>query len=404
LAYARLSAIAALYHRNYRLYWIGVVVSVIGYQLQFIGVGWLVYRMTGSPFYLGLVGLFTAVPTIALSLIGGVIADRVSRLHLLMITQSIAAVSSFVLASLTITGAVQIWHILLLASVNGTFAAFDTPARQAMLPDLVEREDLMNAVALASAAWQVARVVGPAIAGILIAGFGEAVCFYATSIGYGVMLLMILQLKIQIQAAIKHENMWRNLVSGLSFVAKSPLFAIIIGLTFMNSLFGISYITLMPAFARDILHAGAKGYGLLLTAGGIGAIMGSVLIASWGKRARRGFLMMGGSSLFGVLLIAFSLSRNFNAALALVMIAGTANAIYMVVAQTVLQAEVPDELRGRVMGLYGLTWSLIPLGGMLSGTIAALVGSPFAVGLGGFFVMCFTLCVVLAFPHIRRLV
>lgn len=404
MAFSSMPVLSAFGHRNYRLYWFGVLFSVIGYQLQFIGVGWLIYRLTGSPFYLGLVGLFTAVPTITLSLVGGVFADRMSRLHLLIITQCTAASSSLLLGILTMSGNIQVWHILALASVNGAAQAFDTPARQALLPDLVERDDFVNAVAMVSAAWQLSRVIGPALAGVLIASAGEAVCFFLTSFGYVILLVMLVQLRITGRAPLSQHGMWQNLITGLTFVLKTPLFAVIIGLTFMNSLFGVSYVTLMPAFAKDILHVAASGYGMLLTAGGAGAIIGSIVLASIGKRMRRGIVIMGGSAAFGLLLIVFSFTQHFHLAMILVGTAGMANSLYMVLAQTILQAEVPDELRGRVMGLYGMTWSLIPLGGMLLGTIAAFAGPSVTVAIGGFLVAGFSLCVSALFPRIRRLI
>lgn len=403
MAASRLTTIAALRHRNYRIFWIGVVVSVIGWQVQYLGVGWLVYRLTGSPLYLGLVGLFTAVPTIALTMFGGVLADRMNRLRLLKITQGAAGVSAFVLATLTATDTVQVWHVLLLAAVNGTVQAFDTPARQALLPHLVERADLMNAVALSSVAWQVSRVFGPAIAGLLIAAFGEAMCFYATAFGYAVMVAALGWIKVSAEVAPARQNVWRNMADGLGFVVRTPLFAVIIGLTFMDSIFGASYTTLMPVFARDILEAGAEGYGVLLTAAGVGAIVGTFGIATWGGRVARGRLLLFGPILFGSLLVAFAASRVFGVSMAIIGAMGLANSLYMVTAQTVLQAEVPDALRGRVMGIYGLTWSLTPLGGMVSGTLATVAGAPLAAGLGGLVVVCFAGYVAAAAPQIRRL-
>lgn len=398
-----LKVISALRHRNFRLYWSGVIVSVIGWQVQVIGIGWLVYRLTGSPFYLGLVGLFTALPTISLSLVGGVMADRFDRQRLVLITQAGAGLSSLILATLTVTGIVQVWQVLLLASVNGTVQAFDTPARQALLPDLVEREDLVNAVALSSAAWQLARVVGPALAGGLIAFFSEAVCFYATACGYGIMLLMLLRLKFSKQVLAAQQNLRRNWLAGFSFVARTPLFAIIIGLTLTNSLFGMSYTTLMPAFAKDILKVGPEGYGLLMTAGGLGAIGGSLVIAILSARVKRGRFLITGPLLFGCLLMAFAISRHFNTSLLILGLCGFANALYMVTGQSVLQAEVPNELRGRVMGIYGLTWSMMPLSGMIGGSVASLTGEQLAVGLSGLVVLGVAVYVVSAFPQIRRL-
>jgi len=268
---SRLQALSALKHRNYRLYWMGSLASIIGFSIMMLAQSWLVYDLTESPLYLGLVGLSTAVPTIAFTLFGGILADRIDRRRLLILTQAASGIAIFILATLTATGLVQVWHILALAAIMGAIQAFDLPTRQAMVPDLVERKDLMNAIALTSTIWQASRIVGPAVAGLLIGLAGLAACFYLTSFGYLVMILALTRLQLaKTERAANRESMLRNLREGLGFIRNSPVFYSLIGMTFFNSLFGMSYVTLMPIFARDILEVGEVGLGLLMSASGVG--------------------------------------------------------------------------------------------------------------------------------------
>lgn len=398
---------SALRYPNYRLYWVGQAVSILGWQMQNVAQSWLVYDLTRSPFYLGLVGLFIAIPTILLSLFGGVVADRLNHRRLMMTTQALSALSSLLLATLTATGLVQIWHILAIAALNGIVTAFDLPVRQSIVPQFIEdKRELMNAIALASVAWQGSRIIGPSIAGVLIATIGPAGCFYVAAAGFLTMMGALYLVKLPKGSAIlnKSESVWENLTQGVGFVARHSLFSTLIGMTFFNSMFGVSYVYMMPVFAQDILKVGSQGYGFLMGAGGVGALAGTLVIASLGNFRRKGWLLLGGQGLFGTMILSFAISRWFPSSLTAILLAGAANSVYMTIVNTVLQERVPNELRGRVMGIYSLTWSMMPLGGMVGGSIATLSGStPFAVGLGAGIVALFTLTVLIALPAVRRI-
>lgn len=400
----RLATFAALSSPNYLIFWLGSLVAIIGWQVQYLAQGWLVYRLSDSPLYLGLVGLSSAVPTIALTLFGGVLADRVNRLKLLIYTQLAYAILALALATLTVTGLVEVWHILVIAFANGAVMAFDQPSRQALIPALVERKNLMNAIALNSAAWQVSRIVGPSLGGLLVGLTGEAACFYVTSGGFLMLAGALALVRVESRAPGGNgRGMWHNLTEGLRYIAHTPLFTAIISLTFLDSIFGTGYVTLMPVFARDILAVGAQGMGLLMTASGLGALVATIVIASLGNFRRRGWLLLYGLAGFSLLLFAFALSSWFQLSLALLAGMGFHSSLYMVTANTTLQSEVPDELRGRVMGVYGLTWSLMPLGGLVAGSVATVTSAPFAIGLGATVVAAFAVGVGLFAPLVRRL-
>ena len=424
---SRFQVLSALKHRNYRLYWMGSLVSIIGFAIMMLAQSWLVYDLTGSPLYLGLVGLATSVPTIAFTLFGGVLADRIDRRRLLILTQAASGAAIFVLATLTATGLIQVWHILAIAAVIGAIQAFDLPARQAMVPSLVERKDLMNGIALTSTVWQASRIVGPTVAGLLIGLAGIATCFYVTAFGYLVMIFALTKMQMEkTEMAASRQGMVRNLGEGLGFIRNSPVFYSLIGMTFFNSLFGMSYVTLMPVFAKDILQVGSQGLGLLMSASGVGALIGTFSVASLGDIRRKGYLLVGGATIFGTLLALFGLTQWllvsqgglvdappspsvlglswwFLVSLGLLAFSGITNAFYMTTTMTLLQALVPDALRGRVMGVYGLTWSLMPLGGMQAGAAANFIGAPAAVMLAGLLVAVFALLVGAKLPHIRNL-
>ncbi|MBI4497129.1 MAG: MFS transporter [Chloroflexi bacterium] len=395
---------SALRHRNYRLYWIGMLVAIIGWQIQFVAQGWLVYDLTRDPAMLGLVGMAQAVPTILLNLFGGVVADRVDRRKLLIFTQSVTGLLMLVLTLLVATELVQVWHILAIAFLIGAVWAFDQPTRMALVPHLVARDDLMNAVAMGSIVWQGSRVVGPSLAGVLIATVGMAACFLLTTLGMLVMVGALIAVRVpKVLAPAATGNAVAELFEGVRYVLTQPLFLTLIGMTFFNSLFGMSYVILMPALARDVLGVGSEGYGFLMGAGGVGAVMGTLVVAALGNFRRKGWLILGGAAAFGAFILLFSLSRWYLLSLGLLFLMGGVQALYMTTMQTALQTLVPDALRGRVMGLYSLTWSLMPLGGMVGGAVAVLAGTPFAVGLGGSFVLVMALAMVRVSPQVRRL-
>lgn len=405
----RLQTFRALRHRNYRLYWLGMVVAITGLQVQTVAQGWLVYDLTKSTALLGTVGLAQAVPTIILTLFGGVVADRVDRQRLITITQATNAAVLLVLALLVATDRVAIWHILVCAFLVGSVSAFDQPARMALTPHLVAREDLMSAVAMTSMVWQSTRIIGPALAGVLISQVGIATCFFVTAAGYTVMVLAIMAIRIpRIPPPPGRAHVVCDLGTGVRYIAGNPIFSTLIGLTFFNSLFGMSYVTMMPVFARDVLHAGPQGYGSLMGASGVGALIGTVLIASLGAGAPRGKLLLGGAVSFGAMIVALAASRLYPVSLAILFGMGAVNSMYMTSVNTLLQSLVEDEVRGRVMSIYSMTWSLMPLGGFLSGALAGrfatpATGAPFAVGLGGALVALMALFVTVRVPRVRQL-
>lgn len=409
LGRGRFKTFSALRHRNYRLYWFGMMVAITGWQIQMVAQGWLVYDMTGSPALLGAVGLAQAVPTIVLTLFGGVVADRVDRRRLLMFTQSATGLLLLLLALLVATDLVRLWHIFAIAFLVGGVWAFDQPARMALVPHLVEREDLMNAVAMSAMVWQSTRIIGPSIAGVLIAQTGIASCYFLTTIGMLTMVLALRGLKVPpVAPPAVRQNVLRNLTDGVGYVARSPVFSILIGLTFFNSLFGMSYVSMMPVIAKDVLHTGSGGYGLLMGISGLGALLGTMALASLGNVRYKGLLLTAGAAGFGSIIVLFALSRVYPISLGLLFLMGGVNSIYMTTVNTLLQSLVPDDLRGRVMGIYGLTYSLMPVGGSISGAIAGAfadpaIGAPFAIGLGGALVALMALAVTAGTPRVRRL-
>jgi MFS family permease len=409
LGRGRLRTFSALRHRNYRLYWFGMLVAIIGWQVQMVAQAWLVYQMTDSTALLGLVGLTQAVPTIVLTLFGGVVADRVDRRRLIMATQAATGLLILLLATLVVTDLIRLWHIFAIALLVGAVWAFDQPARMALIPHLVEREDLMNAVAMGSMVWQGSRIVGPAIAGVIIGVAGIAPCFYLTTAGMLAMVLTVKAVRVpRIAPPSGSQNVFRNLAEGIGYIVGNPIFLTLIGLTFFNSLFGMSYVTMLPVFARDVLTVGSEGYGVLMGISGVGALLGTMVLASLGDVRQKGLLMLAGATAFGSLIVLFALSRAFPLSLALLFLMGAFNSAYMTTVNTLLQSMVPDELRGRVMGIYGLTWSIMPVGGFLAGAFAAAfadpaVGAPLAIGLGGALVAAMALMVAAASPRLRRI-
>ena len=402
---ARIPALASLSHRNFRLYWTGLLVAIMGWQMLTFTQLWLVYELTHSTVYVGLVGGVNGASNIALSIFGGVFADRLDKRRLLLLTQAMMSGLSLVLAILTVTGAVNVWHVLIIAGLTGVTAAFDSPARQALIPYLIDdRRDLSNAVALSSSVWSAARIIGPAIAGVLIAVTGPAICFFVTSFGYAAMVLALRQLRLD-PAAVKQVKLriLSEMREGWSYVLRNRVFLVLIGMTFLNSLLGFSYVYLLPVFSKDILHVGSSGYGLLMTVSGVGAVCGTIAVASVSHRGHRGKILIAGSFVFGALLAAFGFSESYTFSLSVLALAGFFNSLYMTNVVTLLQTLVPDALRGRVMGIYSLTWSLMPIGGMQSGLLAGVVGAPLAVAVGGFGILAFAIIVAVVGRQVRQL-
>ena len=405
---ARLQVFTALKRPGFRRFWLGTVASVMGFQIMTVAQGWLVYDLTGSTLFLGYVGLAAGLPAIVLNLIGGVIADRVDKRRLLMATQSISSLVMLLLATLALLELVQVWHIIVTAFLIGSLQAFDNPTRQAIFPQLIDREDMMNAVALNSMVWQGTRVIGPALGGIIIATkLGVAPGFYAPFLGFLVMAVMISTLRLPPLKRAEGASVFKDMAQGINFVRSNRIFTYLIGMTFFNSMFGMSYIFLFPVFARDIFDAGTAGLGIMSSATGAGALLGTLATASLGNYRHKGWLLLGGAVMFGVFLILFAATSaflvSFPLALGLIFLAGASTSIYMITVMSALQILVPNELRGRVMGIYGMTWSLLPLGAMQAGVIAEFTSAPFAVAIGGAAVIIFAVGMSMSSRLVRNL-
>lgn len=366
--------------------------------------GWLVLVVTDSPFSLGLTSLAQAVPNLSLALVGGAIADRLDRKRVLVLTQIAVGVVYVVIGTLAVAGVAQLWHLVALAFLLGAVRVFDQPSRQALLPHLVPRDDIPNAVAMGSLAWQIPRLVGPALAGLLIAAIGVGQAFFAIALGAGGCGLLFSLIRVDSNPAREGTaSLVRDVVDGLAFIVHNQLFLALMGMTFFNSVFGMSYQILLPVFARDVLHAGPQGYGVLNAVAGVGGLGGSLAAAYLGRKRRKGLQALLGSAAFGLLLVGFGSSSWFPLSLAIMFAMSLANQLYMTTITSALQLNVPDALRGRVMGVWGLTWSLMPLGGAIAGTVAEYAGAPTAVMLGGGLVFLLAAVIAVCLPRVRAL-
>lgn len=380
-----LATFVALSAPNFRYFWFGLISYVVGYRAEYVTSAWLVWELTHDPLYLGYLGVAQGAPMVVLQIFGGVLADRVQRLRLLLVTTTFTSVLMVAAFLLTLTGLVRVEHLLVLSVLSAVFRSFDEPSRVALLPSLIDRARLTNAIALSSIPWQSGRILGPSIAGVVIALLGGAAGFAMAAVAS--FLAIGLYSRIRLESALgggKHGSMLENLVQGFSFVARHSLFTYLILLSFLNSIFGMMYVALLPIFSSEYFNAGSSGYGLMQGATGVGALVGTLTIATMAQRLKqRGKVLLMGGIGFGLTLVVFALSPSLGFALAVLTLMGLANTFYLTVVNTILQERVPDELRGRVMGIFGLTWNLIPLSGLLGGVLAALVDARFAVLVGG---------------------
>lgn len=395
---------SALRHRNYRLYWFGQLFSVLAQNMEAVAQSWLVLEMTNSPLLLGLTGLTFSVPTIALTLLGGAVADRTDRKRIMIFSQFGSVVTFSLLAVLVITERVALWHVMSLAFFSGCVRAFDRPSRMALLPQMVPKHDIANAVAIGGTIWQLNKLVGPALAGMLIylIGIGPTYLFCCAASATAIFLWFGIRLDgKQITAAA--GGLLQNMLEGLNFIRNNEIYYTFIAMTFFNSVFGMSYLILMPVFARDILSVGSEGFGFLQSAGGAGALCGVLLAAYFGHARGKGKQAISGALVFGAMLIVFAFSNSYALSLAMACLLGMASQFYMTTIHAILQVNLPDQLRGRVMGIHGLAWELMPVGGMIGGVIAEVSNAPFAVAFGGAMVSGMALIVAIFLPSIRRL-
>ncbi len=393
----------ALRHRNFQLFFAGQLISLIGTWMQSIAQAWLVYRLTDSSLLLGSVGFASQFPVFIFAPIGGIFADRFNRHRVVIGTQIASMILALILAGLTLTHVIQVWQIFVLAALLGVVNAFDIPARQSFLVDMVGKEDLMNAIALNSSMFNGARIIGPAIAGILVAKIGEGWCFFANGVSYIAVIVGLLMMRV-VHPIVHHltGTPLASIIEGFQFVRRtSPIRALLL-LLGLVSLVSMPYTVLMPIFADRVLHGGARGLGILMGATGVGALLGALTLAT--RTGVRGLgrwvaFSCGG---FGFTLGLFSLSRNFHVSTALLVPTGFCMMLQMSSSNTLIQAMVPDELRGRVMALYSMMFmGMAPFGALLGGALADSIGAPLTIRLGSIACMGGALLFGMNLPKIR---
>jgi len=390
-------------HRNFRLFWIGQTVSLIGTWMQQVGQGWLALELTNSAFLVGLVAAAGSLPVLLFSLYGGVVADRRSKLRIVIICQTLLLVEAALLWWFTWTGRMNFNWLLALTTLGGLISAFEIPARQALTVELVAREDLVDAIALNSGGFNLARIVGPSIAAIVLAKFGLAWCFGINALSYFAVLTSLARIKLPPWTPVQHlVSPFEQLKQGLDYIRNSRSVSGLMGVIAIYSIFGFQYLTMMPVVARDVLHTGASGYGLLLTFVGIGALTGALALAGLGGRIRRGRLFNATAYAFAGLTILFSLVRSVHLAAFVLLFLGLTMLINGALANGILQSVVPDELRGRVMATYVFVYvGFTPIGSFIAGLVARFVGVQWAIFSGGVVMLAYSLWAFWKYPEIR---
>lgn len=379
-----LDPLAALRHRDYRLYWSGTLVSLAGTQMQQAAVAWQIYLLTHSAVALGLIGLFRVLPIVLFSLGGGVVADAVDRRKLLLVTQAILLCLSLALALLTFHGTITLWMIYVLTAASAAAVAFDNPARQAIVPSLVPASLLTNALSLSSTSWQVGMVVGPSIAGVLIATYGVGSVYAIDAASYLAVLVALAMIRPPRIAGEVQRISLQAAADGLRFVRRTPIIMSTMGLDFVATFFG-SASALLPIFARDILHVGSQGYGVLYAAPAVGAVLAGAVMTLIGTRIRhQGRTILIAVAVYAGFTIAFGLSRTFILSLFALAGTGAADTVSMILRHTVRQGVTPDALRGRMSSVNMVFFMGGPqLGELEAGLVARAIGAPFSVVLGG---------------------
>jgi MFS family permease len=386
-----LRAFVALRHRNFRLFWFGQLISLIGTWMQTIGQSWLVLELTHSAWWLGLVGALQFLPVMFFALFGGVLADRLPKRTVLLFTQSSAMTQAFILWILVATGAVRIWHVLLLALLLGITNALDMPTRQAFVVEMVGRADLPNAIALNSSLFNMARIIGPGIGGLLIAWLGVAPLFLLNALSFiaviiGLAMIDMKQLHGHVSnlkavegGAIARPRTLESLREGLVYSWRTPSILLIIAVMGVVSLFGINFNVVLPLFATDVLHVGAVGFGFISSAFGIGSLIAALWLA-WGNNRPSISQLLVGATAFCVFEALFAISQWYLLSLALIAAVGFAQIMFSAISNTTLQTVAPDRLRGRVMSAYMLVFAgTTPLGNLFTGGLAHFFGAPIAL-------------------------
>jgi MFS family permease len=397
----------SLKYRNYRLFFSGQSVSLIGTWMQRIALPWVVYHMTGSAFLLGVVGFAGQIPTFILSPIAGVITDRWSRYRVLLVTQVLSMIQAGLLAWLSLAGKLDIWHIVILSVVLGCINAFDVPARQSFVVEMVEKkEDMGNAIALNSMMFNGARLIGPSVAGLMLSVTGEGICFLINALSYLFVIASLLAMHVPTKQVKKNEaHLFNELKEGFAYTfGFSPIKHLILLLSLV-SLMGMSYSVLMPVFAKEILHGGSHTYGFLMGAAGSGALLGALFLASRETVIKLGRLIPAAAALFGSGLIVLSFSTHFVVSVILMVFIGLGMMLHTAASNTILQTITDDDKRGRVMSFYTMAiMGTAPFGSLLAGSLAKLAGTPGTIFVGGISCVVGALLFYKKLPELRKLV
>ena len=390
-------------HRNFRLFWTGQTISLIGTWMQQVGQGWLALELTNSAFFVGLVAAASTFPVFLFSLYGGVVADRRSKLHIVMVCQALLLLEAAALWWFTWTGRMNVEWLLALATLGGLISAFEIPARQALTVELVSREDLVDAIALNSGGFNLARIIGPSIAAIVLAKLGLAWCFGINALSYFAVLGSLAFVRVPAWTPVQNlVSPFEQLKQGLDYIRGTRAVSGLMGVIAIYSIFGFQYLTMMPVVARDLLGTGASGYGALLTFVGIGALTGALLLAALGPRIRRGRLFRSTAFAFALLTILFSFVRSVPLAAVVLLFLGLTMLINGALANGILQSVVPDELRGRVMATYVFVYvGFTPIGSFSAGAIARVVGVEWAIFSGGVVMLAYSMWAFWRYPEIR---
>jgi len=375
----------ALRHRNFRLFFGGQLISLTGTWMQTVAQSWLVYRLTGSSVLLGTVGFAGQIPVFLLAAIGGTIADRHHRHRIIVATQASAMILALTLSALALTETVQVWHIIVLSALLGVVNAFDIPARQAFIVEMVGKEDMMNAIALNSSMFNGARVIGPAVAGLLVASIGEGWCFFINGVSYLAVIAGLLMMRLgPRRRPDRTASPLENVKEGFRYARHTTPIRALLLLVGLVSLVGMPYTVLMPIFADRILHGGARGLGILMGATGVGALMGALIVASRSGVRGLGRLAATAAAGFGASLVLFAFSRWFWLSAVILVSTGFFMMLQMACVNTLIQSMVPDRLRGRVMAVYSMMFmGMAPFGALFAGLTADRLGAPVTVAVGG---------------------
>jgi MFS family permease len=392
---------AAFGHRNYRLFFIGQLVSLIGTWINSTAEGWLVYQMTGSTALLGVVAAASTGPMLVLATWGGSVADRHPKRTVLVIAQAVSMVLSLLLAYLVWSGQVRPWQIVVMAALGGVVMAFDIPARQSFVIEITSRADLKNAIALNSSMVNGARIIGPSLAGVFMARYGVASCYLLDGLSFIAVILGLLALRLPKHVHKTHAGSGlKHALGGFVYVWNNPRVLTILSLFAVVGIFGWSYSVLMPAFARDVLGLAEAGYGALLAASGAGALAGALCVTAVAEKIAPRKLALGGVWIFSAMLVLFAVNRNFHLALPLLAGAGFGMMLFLSTSNSALQTSVPDEMRGRVMGVWAMIFGgMMPFGSLEAGVLARVVGVPATMGIGA--VIC-ALAAAVTLVYVRR--